>query len=143
MPTAYQSFVSQHWNKSQSWGDNISRIAKLWKSKSSKPTKSSARIKKIQSGGMMRLLPYPISIPQNTWGALPPKEGMGNKKGKGVLDDAFEMMRRRNQPIGTYIGPDGKRYVTGRPDLGPINVVSQKGGVYPPRPGWTGTMRLR
>lgn len=36
MPTAYQLFVSKHWNRSQSWGDNISRIAKLWKSSKKK-----------------------------------------------------------------------------------------------------------
>ena len=32
--------------------------------------------------------------------------------------------------IGAYVGPDGKRYVSGRPDMGPIG-----GSFVPPPPG--------
>ena len=75
MPSAYQSFVSQHWNRAESWGDNIKRIAAQWRSRGSaqKAKPKAVAKKKVQSGGMIRLMPFPIDPPKlgadpRTWG---------------------------------------------------------------------------
>ena len=43
---------------------------------------------------------------------------------------AFSRYLPERPIIGAYVGPDGKRYVSGRPDLGPIG-----GSFVPPPPG--------